>query len=99
MMRLSESHHDLISLFEHDLRANATRLSRGKTSSHFSGSCSSRGHEGARRAPSGLRHSAVADGGGLRNREVVFTRKNRYRQPGLSDPKSADTVAKVRKSD
>src|ERR1700732_3034476 len=41
MMRLSESHHDLISLFEHDLRANASRLSRGKTGSHFSGSCSS----------------------------------------------------------
>src|SRR5882672_10098668 len=26
-------------LFEHDLRANASRLSRGKTGSHFSGSC------------------------------------------------------------
>src|SRR5882757_399628 len=36
-----ESAHDLISLFEHDLRANASRLSRGKTGSHFSGSCSS----------------------------------------------------------
>src|SRR5882724_6042527 len=33
--------HDLISLFVHDLRANAPRLSRGKTGSHFSGSCSS----------------------------------------------------------
>jgi hypothetical protein len=31
-----ESHHDLISLFEHDLRANAVpRLSRGKTGIHF----------------------------------------------------------------
>src|SRR5258705_8346955 len=28
-------------LFEHDLRANASRLSRGKTGTHFSGSCSS----------------------------------------------------------
>src|SRR5882672_7349085 len=28
-------------LFEHDLRANASRLSRGKTATHFSGSCSS----------------------------------------------------------
>ena len=27
----------LISLFEHDLRANASRLSRGKTGAHFSG--------------------------------------------------------------
>src|ERR1700732_7764 len=27
-------------LFEHDLRANAARLSRGKTGAHFSGSCS-----------------------------------------------------------
>jgi hypothetical protein len=27
-------------LFEHDLRANASRLSRGKTGIHFSGSCS-----------------------------------------------------------
>src|SRR5712664_3409942 len=27
-------------LFEHDLRANASRLSRGKTGTHFSGSCS-----------------------------------------------------------
>src|SRR6266566_1450107 len=27
--------------FEHDLRANASRLSRGKTGIHFSGSCSS----------------------------------------------------------
>src|SRR5882724_12546395 len=26
----------LISLFEHDLRANASRLSRGKTGTHFS---------------------------------------------------------------
>jgi hypothetical protein len=26
-------------LFEHDLRANVSRLSRGKTGSHFSGSC------------------------------------------------------------
>src|ERR1700738_3346512 len=47
MLRLIESDHDLISMFEHDLRANATRLSRGKTGSHFaltrpsgSGSCS-----------------------------------------------------------
>src|SRR3979490_2208501 len=32
-------------LFEHDLRANASRLSRGKTGTHFSGSCSG----GARR--------------------------------------------------
>src|ERR1700738_4148309 len=40
MLRLIESDHDLISLFEHDLRANASRLSRGKTGSHFSGSCS-----------------------------------------------------------
>src|SRR5499427_6308488 len=31
------------SLIEHDLRANATRLSRGKTAAHFSGSCSSVG--------------------------------------------------------
>jgi hypothetical protein len=29
-----ESDHDLILLFEHDLRANASRLSRGKTGSH-----------------------------------------------------------------
>src|SRR5204863_1585361 len=28
-----------IFLFEHDLRANAVRLSRGKTGSHFFGSC------------------------------------------------------------
>src|SRR5438876_9205586 len=28
--------------FEHDLRANASRLSRGKTGVHFSGSCSKR---------------------------------------------------------
>src|SRR5882724_8112722 len=49
MMRLMESHHDLISLFEHDLRANALRLSRGNPASTlrsspracFSGSCSS----------------------------------------------------------
>src|SRR5882757_2029183 len=27
-------------LFEHDLRANALHLSRGKTATHFSGSCS-----------------------------------------------------------
>src|ERR1700694_4913796 len=27
-------------LIEHDLRANASRLSRGKTGFHFSGSCS-----------------------------------------------------------
>jgi hypothetical protein len=33
---------DPISLFEHDLRANASRLSRGKIGSHFSGSCSSK---------------------------------------------------------
>src|SRR5882762_7254669 len=31
-------------LFEHDLRANASRLSRGKTATHFSGSCSMRRH-------------------------------------------------------
>src|SRR5712691_1317074 len=30
-------------LVEHDLRANASRLSRGKTPAHFSGSCSSYG--------------------------------------------------------
>src|SRR5260370_31623572 len=30
----------LYPLFEHDLRANASRLSRGKTGPHFSGSCS-----------------------------------------------------------
>jgi hypothetical protein len=35
-----ESDHDLISLFEHDLRANASRLSRGKTGFRFPGSCS-----------------------------------------------------------
>ncbi len=43
-----ESDHDLIALFEHDRRANASRLSRGKTGAHpassagqvFSGSCS-----------------------------------------------------------
>src|SRR6266436_8199321 len=35
-----ESDSRVISLFEHDLRANALRLSRGKTGSHFSGSCS-----------------------------------------------------------
>jgi transposase len=29
-----------IFLFEHDLRANASRLSRGKTGTHLSGSCS-----------------------------------------------------------
>jgi hypothetical protein len=47
MRSWSESDHDLISLFEHDLRANAPRLSRGKTGFHFalsrpsgSGSCS-----------------------------------------------------------
>jgi hypothetical protein len=33
-----ESDHDLILLLEHDLRADATRLSRGKTGTHFSGS-------------------------------------------------------------
>src|SRR5712672_1802623 len=36
-----ESSSRSIFLFEHDLRANASRLSRGKTGSHFSGSCSS----------------------------------------------------------
>jgi hypothetical protein len=41
MMHYKESHHDLISLIEHNLRANALRLSRGKTGFHFSGSCSS----------------------------------------------------------
>src|SRR6266404_381004 len=35
-----KSDHDLISLLEHDLRANASRLSRGKTATYFSGSCS-----------------------------------------------------------
>src|SRR6185437_9309864 len=40
MIRLEESDHGLISLFEHDLRANASRLSRGKTGFHFSRSCS-----------------------------------------------------------
>src|SRR5882757_985600 len=34
--------HDLISLIEHALRANALRLSRGKPGFHFSGSCSRR---------------------------------------------------------
>src|SRR5712664_3987826 len=36
-----ESSSRSIFLFEHDLRANASRLSRGKTGTHFSGSCSS----------------------------------------------------------
>src|SRR5258708_39460424 len=36
----SNRHPALIFLFEHDLRANASRLSRGKTGTHFSGSCS-----------------------------------------------------------
>src|SRR6266850_5980666 len=36
-----ESSSRSIFLFEHDLRANASRLSRGKTGIHFSGSCSS----------------------------------------------------------
>src|SRR4030081_2443141 len=35
-----ESSSRSIFLFEHDLRANASRLSRGKTGTHFSGSCS-----------------------------------------------------------
>src|SRR6202051_187294 len=34
-----ESSSRSIFLFEHDLRANASRLSRGKTGTHFSGSC------------------------------------------------------------
>src|SRR6266851_2462806 len=38
-----------IFLLEHDLRANASRLSRGKTGAHFSGSCSSLGLEGGLR--------------------------------------------------
>src|SRR5258706_3275734 len=38
-----ESSSRSIFLFEHDLRANASRLSRGKTGTHFSGSCSKRG--------------------------------------------------------
>jgi len=33
-------HRALGFLIEHDLRANASRLSRGKTATHFSGSCS-----------------------------------------------------------
>ena len=36
----SNRHPALSFLFEHDLRANASRLSRGKTGTHFSGSCS-----------------------------------------------------------
>jgi hypothetical protein len=48
------SHHDLISLFEHDLRANAWRLSQGKTAFHFSGSCSN-GSMFRRFQPLGLR--------------------------------------------
>jgi hypothetical protein len=39
MIRLIESDHDLISLFGHDLRADAARLSRGRAGLHFSGSC------------------------------------------------------------
>src|SRR5436190_24388956 len=39
-MTFFESSSRSIFLFEHDLRANAVRLSRGKTASHFSGSCS-----------------------------------------------------------
>ena len=35
-----ESHHDFISLFEHDLRANAFAFVAWKTGFHFSGSCS-----------------------------------------------------------
>jgi hypothetical protein len=35
-----ESAHHLIVFAEHDLRANALRLSRGKSGPHFSGSCS-----------------------------------------------------------
>src|ERR1700756_5832861 len=38
-MTLDESSSRFSFLFGHDLRANATRLSRGKTASHFSGSC------------------------------------------------------------
>jgi len=40
----SSNRHPLYLLFEHDLRANASRLSRGKTGTHFSGSCSRRLH-------------------------------------------------------
>src|ERR1700688_4662312 len=40
-MTFFESSSRSIFLFEHDLRANASRLSRGKTGTHFSGSCSS----------------------------------------------------------
>src|SRR6266571_847173 len=39
-MTFFESSSRSIFLFEHDLRANASRLSRGKTGTHFSGSCS-----------------------------------------------------------
>src|SRR6266852_1755395 len=37
----STQNRTLALLFEHDLRAHASRLSRGKTGAHFSGSCSS----------------------------------------------------------
>jgi hypothetical protein len=37
-----ESSSRSILMFKHDLRANASRLSRGKTGSHLSGSCFSR---------------------------------------------------------
>src|SRR6266480_4409154 len=39
----SNRHPALSFLFEHDLRANASRLSRGKTGTHFSGSCARSG--------------------------------------------------------
>src|SRR6266571_3258442 len=49
-MTFFESSSRSIFLFEHDLRANASRLSRGKTGTHFSGSCSSSTESESRRS-------------------------------------------------
>ena len=47
---VEQANSEVTFLFEHDLRANASRLSRGKTGEHFSGSCS------MPPPPSGWRH-------------------------------------------
>jgi hypothetical protein len=38
-LRYAEANSSFVHLFGHDLRANASRLSRAKTGIHFSGSC------------------------------------------------------------
>src|ERR1700679_3707606 len=43
-----------IFLLEHDLRADASRLSRGKTGIHFSGSCSHLGADPFHEIPTGI---------------------------------------------